>query len=172
MFYSVTKLCLTLCDPMDYSMPGFPVFHHLLEFAQMHVHWVGDAIQPSHPLLLLPSIFPISGSFPVSHFFTWDGQSTGASASASFLPMNIQDWFPLGLTGLISWLPRDSQESSPTPQFKSNNSSALSLLYGPTLTSIIIIIILFWITRNRENALRIALRIRLKKKKKKNKAQE
>ena len=140
-------------------------FYHLLEFAQMHVHWVGDAIQPSRPLLLLPSIFPTSGSFPVSHFFTSGGQSTGASASASFLPMNIQGWFPLGITGLISWLPRASQEPSPTPQFKSNNSSALSLLYGPTLTSvIIIIIILFWITRNRENTLRIALRIRLNNK--------
>ena len=157
MFYSVAKLYLTLFDPMDYSMAGFPVFHHLLEFAQMHVHWVGDAIQPSRPLLLLPSIFPTSGYFPVSHFFTSGGENTGASASASFLPMNIQGWVPLGLTGLI-WLPRDSQASSPTPQLKSNNSSALSLLYGPTLTSVIILIILFWITRYRGNALRISLK--------------
>ena len=59
--FSVAQLCLTLCDPMDCSTPGFPVFHHLLELAQTHVHWAGDAIQPSHPLfslLLLPSIFP------------------------------------------------------------------------------------------------------------------
>ena len=60
---SVTQLCLTLCDPMDCSIPGFLVFHHLPEFAQAHVHWVGDAIQPNHlilhcPLLLLPSVFP------------------------------------------------------------------------------------------------------------------
>ena len=58
--HSVTKLCPTLCDPMDGSTPGFPVLHYLLEFAQTHVHWVGDAIQPSHPLLppfLLPSTF-------------------------------------------------------------------------------------------------------------------
>jgi len=54
---SVTQSCLTLCDPMDYSMPGFPVHHQLLEFAQTHVHRVGDATQPSHPLL---SPFPIS----------------------------------------------------------------------------------------------------------------
>ena len=54
---SVSQLCPTLCNPMDRSMPGFPVLHHFLELAQTHVHWVGDAIQPSCPLLLLPSIF-------------------------------------------------------------------------------------------------------------------
>ena len=70
----------------------------------------------------------------MSQFCASGGQNTGASASASVLPMNIQDWFPLGLTGLISLSPKDSQESSPTPQFKSINSSALSFLYGPTLT--------------------------------------
>ena len=58
--------------------------------------------------------FPASGSFQISHFFTSGGQSTGASASASVLPVNIQDWFPLGWTGWISLLPRDSQESSLT----------------------------------------------------------
>jgi len=95
---------MTLCDPMDSSMPGFPVLYHLPEFAQIHVHWVGDAIQPSHPLhplLPLPSIFPASGSFSMSQFFASGGQNIGASASASILPMNIQGWFPLGLTGLI-----------------------------------------------------------------------
>ena len=79
--------------------------------------------------------FPASGSFPMKQFFTLDSQSIGVSASASVLPMNIQDWFPLGLVG-SSYSPRDSQESSPTPQFKSINSSALSFLYSPTLTSI------------------------------------
>ena len=79
--------------------------------------------------------FPVSGSFPMSQLFASDGQSSGASASASILPMNIQDWFPLGLTGLISH-PRDSQESSPAPQLESINSLALSLLYGPALTSV------------------------------------
>ena len=77
--------------------------------------------------------FPASGSFPMSQFFESGGQSTGVSASASVFPMNIQDWFPLGLTGLISLQSRDFQESSPTPQFKRINSLAL---YSPTLTSI------------------------------------
>ena len=80
--------------------------------------------------------FPVSGSFPTSQFFASGGQSIGISASASILTINIQDWFPLVLTGLISLLHRDSQESSPTPQFKSINSSALSFLYSPPRTSI------------------------------------
>ena len=80
--------------------------------------------------------FPASGSFLMSQFFTSGGQSIGVSASASVLLMNSQDWFPLGLTGLISLQSKNSQESYPTPQFKSINSSALSLIYGPTLTSI------------------------------------
>ena len=90
---------------MDYSMPGFPVHHQLPEPTQTHVHEVSDAIQPSHPccpLLFQPSIFPSIRSFPMSQFFTSGGQSIGASASASVLPMNTQDWFPLGWTGLIS----------------------------------------------------------------------
>ena len=70
--------------------------------------------------------FPVSGSFPISQFFTSVGQSIGASASASALPMNIQDWFPLGLMLGSLCCPRDSQESYPTPQFKSINSSVLS----------------------------------------------
>ena len=82
----------------------------------------------------LPS-FSASGSFPMRQLFVSGGQSTGVSALASFLPKNTQDWSPLEWTGWIS-LPRDSQESSPTPQFKSISSSALSLLYGPTLTAI------------------------------------
>ena len=72
----------------------------------------------------------------MSQFYAWGGQSIGVSASASVLLMNIQDWFPLWWNDWISLSPRDSQESSPTPQFKSINSSALSFLHGPTLTSI------------------------------------
>ena len=78
--------------------------------------------------------FPASGSFQMSQFFTSGGQSIGVSASSSVLPMNIQDWFPLGLTG-SPCSTSDSQESSPPPQFKSINS-ALSFLYGTTLTSV------------------------------------
>ena len=90
------------------------------------------------PCSSCPQSFPTSGSFPMSWFFTSSAQSIGASASTSVLPMNIQGWFPLGLTGLISSLssPRDSLESSPAPQSKSINTSELSLLYGPTLTSV------------------------------------
>ena len=98
-------MCQTLCDPKDWSKPGFPVLHHLSELAQNHAHWVGDAINHlflCHPLLLLLSIFPSNRSFLMSWLFISGVWSIGASASASVLPMNIQDWFPLGLTGLIS----------------------------------------------------------------------
>ena len=80
--------------------------------------------------------FPASGAFHMSQLVASGGQNIGVSASTSALPMNTQDWFPLGWTGWISLHLRDSQESSPTPQFKSVNSSALSFLYSPTLTSI------------------------------------
>ena len=79
--------------------------------------------------------FPASGSFPMSQFFASGGQSIGVSASTSVLLMNIQDWFPLQWTGWISLRSRDSQDSSPTSQFKSINSSVLSLLYSSTLIS-------------------------------------
>ena len=104
-FSSVTQLCPTLCNPMDCSMPGLLVQHQLLELAQTHVHWVGDAIQPSHPVIPFsscPQSFPASGSLPMSQLFASGGQSSGVSASASVLPMNIQDWFPLEWTGWIS----------------------------------------------------------------------
>ena len=119
-------------------MPGFPVHHQLSELAQTFVHCVGDAVQPSHPLSSLSpaSVFLSIKVFPMSQFFASGGPSIGVSASASVLPMNIQDSFPLGLTGLISLQARDSQESSPILQLKSINSLALSFLYTPTLTSV------------------------------------
>ena len=104
-FSSVTLSCPTLCDHMDYSTPGFHVHHQLLEVTQTHVHRVGDAIQPSHPLSSpSPPAFNLASIrvFPMSQFFTSSDQTIGVSASASVLPMNIQDWFPLGLTGWIS----------------------------------------------------------------------
>ena len=88
------------------------------------------------PFSSCPQSFPASGSFQMSWLFALGGQSIGVSASALVLPMNIQDWFPLGWTGWILCSPKDSQESSPKPQFKSINSSVLSFLYSPTLTSI------------------------------------
>ena len=102
-FSSIAQSCPILCDPMDCSTPGLLVHHQLPEFAPTHVHWVGDAIQPSHPLSS-SSVLP---AFNLSqHLFQWVDSSCGQSigASASVLPMNIQDWFPLGLTGLISFL--------------------------------------------------------------------
>ena len=101
-----------------------------------------ESVMPSNHLILCHPFssclqsFQASGSFPVSQFFTSGGQSIGASVSASVLPMNIQDWFPLGWTSLITLSPRDSQESSPTQQFKSINSLVLSHLYGPALISV------------------------------------
>ena len=80
--------------------------------------------------------FPASGSLHMSQFFASGGQSIRVSALASVLPMNIQSRFPLGLTGFISLQSNDSQESSPTPQFESIRSSALSLLYCPALASV------------------------------------
>ena len=102
-FSSVAQSCWTLCNPMDCSTPGFPVHHQLPELAQTHVHWLGDAIQPSHRLSSsrLQSS-PASGSFQMSQFFASGGRSIGVSATASVLSMNILDWFPLGLTGWIS----------------------------------------------------------------------
>ena len=133
-------LCPTLCNPMDCSTPGFPILHTLPEFAQTHVYWVSDAIQPSRLLLPPSPAFNLSqhqNLFTMSRLFASGDQSTGASASASVLPMSIQGQFPLRWTGLISLLSQDSQESSLALQFESINSLALSLLYGPTLTSIL-----------------------------------
>ena len=138
-FSSVAQSCLTLGDPMNCSVPGLPVHHRFPEFIQTHIHWVSDAIQPSHPR---SSPFPPAPnpsqyqSLSKSQLFSWGGQSTGVSALASFLPKNTQGWSPLKWTGWISLQSKDSQESSPTPQFKSINSLALSFLHSPTLTSI------------------------------------
>ena len=88
------------------------------------------------PFSSCPQSLPASGSFPMSQLFAWGGQSIGVSASTSVLPMNTQDGSPLGWTGWISLQSRDSQESSPTPHFKSINFSALRFLHSPTLTSI------------------------------------
>ena len=119
---------------MDCTIPGFPVPYQLPELAQTHVHWVGDAIQPSHPLVSSFSCFqsfPASGSFFMNQFVTSGSQSIGASASASVLPTNTQDWFPLGLTGLISL-----QSKGLSRVFSNTIVQKLSFLYGPTLTSI------------------------------------
>ena len=116
---------------MNRSTPGLPIHYQLPEFTQTHVHRV---VMPSSHLILCrplssgPQSLPASESFPMSQLFAWGSQSTRVSALASFLPKNTQDW------SLCS--PRDSQESSPTSQFKSINSSVFSFLHSPTFTSI------------------------------------
>ena len=104
-FSSVSQSCPTLCHPMNCSTPGLPVHHQLPELTQTDVHRVSDAIPPTHPVIPFSSClqsFPASGSFQMSQFFASCGQSIGVSASATVLPINIQDFFPLGCTGWIS----------------------------------------------------------------------
>ena len=139
-FSSVQFSCSVVPDslwPMNRSTPGFPVHHQIPEFTQTHVHRVGDTIQPSHPLTSLspPAFNLFQNQGQMSQLFASGGQNTGVSASASVLPMNTQDWSPLWWTGWISWQSKGHSIVSPTPQFKSINSSALSFLYSPTLTS-------------------------------------
>ena len=132
----VAKSCLTFCNPKDCSMPGFPVLYHLLYLAHTHVHWVRDAFQTSHPLLLTSLVFPIMS------LFQWVSSSHQV---AKVLELQLQHWsfqWIFRVDFLYNWLvwssccPTDSQESSPAAQFKSIDSLALSLLSGPTLTSI------------------------------------
>ena len=124
---------------MNRSTPGLPIHHQLSESTQT---LDTESVMPSNHLILsrpfssFPQSFPALGSFQMSQLFASGGQSIGVSASTSVLPVNTQDWSPLEWTGGSPCCPRDSQESSPTPQFKSINSSALSFLYSPTLTSI------------------------------------
>ena len=104
---SVAKSCPTLCHPVDCSTPDFPILHYLPEIVHSNScplsQWCHSIISSSvTPCSFCPPSFPASGSFPVSQLFPSRGQSTGASASV--LLMNIQGWFPLGLTGLISLL--------------------------------------------------------------------
>ena len=104
-FSSVTQSCATFCDRMDCNMPGFPVHHQLPEPAQTLVHWVSDAIQPFHPLSSpSPPAFNLSQYQGLFQRISSLHQvvKVGVSASASILPMNIQDWFLLGWTGWIS----------------------------------------------------------------------
>ena len=139
-FSSVPHLCPIVCDPMNRSMPGIPVHHQLLEFTQTHVHRVGDAIQPSHHLS--------SPSPPAPNPSQHQGLSQWVNSShelAKVLESQLQhqsfQWAPriyLLQDGLVGspCSPRDAQESSPTPQFKSINSLALSFLHSPNLASI------------------------------------
>ena len=130
-FSSITQSCLTPCDPIDCSRPSLPVHNQLPEVTQTHVHWVGDAIQPSHPL---SSPSPAPNPSQHQSLFKWVSSSHQVAKvlefqlqHQSFQRIPRADLLQNGLVG-SSCSPRDSQESSPTPQFKSINSSALSLL--------------------------------------------
>ena len=137
---SVAQSCRTLCDPIDCSKPGLPVHDHTLELAQTHVHRVGDVIEPSCPL---SSPFPPDFNlYQHQGLFQWIGSSHHV-AKILALQLQLQSFqWTFSIDFLKDWLvwspcsPRDSQESSPTPQLESISSSALSLPYGPTLTSI------------------------------------
>ena len=120
--------------PHESQYASLPVHHQLLEVTQTHIHRVSDAIQPSHPLS--SSSPPAPNPSQHHSLFTWGGQSTGASSLASFLPKKCQCWSPSERTGWISLQSKGLSRVFSTPQFKSINSSALSLLHSPTLTSI------------------------------------
>ena len=138
-FSSVARSCLTLSDPVNHSTPGLPVHHNSRsspKFMSIESVKTSNHLILCRPLLLLPSIFPESRSFQMSQLFTWGGQSSGISASTSVLPKNNQDWCLLGWTGWISLQSKGFSRLLSTPQFKNINSSALSFLYSPTLTSI------------------------------------
>ena len=138
-FSSVAQSCPTLCDPMDCSTPGFPIHHQLPEPIQTHVHCIGDAIQPSYPLLS-----PSPPAFNLSQYqglFQWVSCSHQVAKVLEFQLQHQSFQWIFRADFLQDWLvwspcsPRDSQESSPTPQFKSINSLTLSFLYNPILTS-------------------------------------
>ena len=134
-YHSVQSLSrVQLCYPMDCSTLGLRVHHQLLELVQTHVHWVGDTI--NHLILChpLPLPFPASGSFPMSQFFASGGQSIGVSASASVLPANNQDWFPLGWTGLICLQFKGLSRVFFKITDQKHQSFGTQLSYSPTLT--------------------------------------
>ena len=128
--------CVQLLDFEDCSVPDFPVLHYFSGFAQTHIPWVDDAIQPAHPL---SSSSPPAFNLPQhQHLFQWVSSSHQVAKvlDLQLQHLSFQSWFPLGWLVWSPYHPRNSQESSPTPQFESINSLALSLLYSPTLTSI------------------------------------
>ena len=129
----VIKSCSTLCNPMNCSIPGFPVLHYLLEFAQTHVQWVQwcylTISSSTTSFSSCTQSFPASGSFAMSCFFISGGQSIGASTSASVLSINIQGWFPLWLTGLTILHLACSESNHSNSVLPSNISSFLGFLY-------------------------------------------
>ena len=131
MFNSVTPWNVALQAPLPST-----ISQSLFEFMSIESVILSNHLILCHSLLFHLQSFPASGSFPMNQLFASGGQSIGASASASVLPVNTQGWFPLGWTDLLSLLPKDSQESSPAPQSETISSSVLRLVYGPALTPV------------------------------------
>ena len=139
-FSSVQSLSpVWLCDLMDHSMLGFPVHHNSWSLPKLMSI---ELVMPSNHLILChlfsscPEPFPASGSFLMSWLFASRGQSIGASASASVLPINVQDWFPLGLTSLISLQSKGGSRVFSNTTVQKHQSFCSQLFYGPALTSI------------------------------------
>ena len=132
--------CLTLCDPMNRSTPGLPVHHQLLESTENPCplsRWCHPTISSSVvPFSSCLQPFPASESFQVSQFFQSGGQTIGASASASVLPMNTQDWSPLGWTGWISLQSKGPSRVFSNTTVQKHQFFSSQLFYNPTLTSI------------------------------------
>ena len=137
-FSSVTQSCPTFCDPMNCSMPGLPIHHPLPKFTQTHVHWVGDAIQPSH---LLSSPSPACSLSQNQGLFQWGSSSHQVAKVLEFqlqpsvLPMNIENWFPLGWTGWISLQFKGLSRVFSNTTVRKHQFFGTQLLYSPTLTS-------------------------------------
>ena len=139
LFSSVAQLCLTLCNPKDCSTPGLPVHHQLLEFTQTHAHRVGDAIQPSHPLLSpSPPAFNLSQHQGLFKWVSFSHQMAKYwSFSFNISPYNeYQDWFPLGWTGLISLQSKGLSRVFSNTRVQKHQLFGTQPLYNPTLTSI------------------------------------
>ena len=138
-FSSVTQSCLTLCDPMDHSTPGLPVHHELPELTQTRPSswWCHPTISSSViPFSSCLQSFPASGSFQMSQFFALGGQSIGVSALASVLPVYIQDWLPLGLTGWTSLQYKGLSRGFSNSPVQKHQFFVLNFLYSPTLSPI------------------------------------
>ena len=138
-FSSVAQSCLALCDPMNRSTQGLPVHHQLPEFTQTHPssRWCHPAISSSVVSFSSCSqSLSASGSFLMSQLFAWGSQSIGVSASASFLPMNTQDWSPLGWTGWISLQSKGLSRVFSKTTVQKHQFFGTQLSSNPTLTSI------------------------------------
>ena len=138
-FSSVAQSCPTLCDPMDSSTPGLPVHSQLPEFTQTHVHWVSDAIQPSHSLSSLsPPAFNlpqhqglfkwVSSSYHVAKVLEFQLSISPSNEHSGLISLRMDWLYLLAVQGTL--------KSPPSPQIKNINSSALSFLHSPTLTFI------------------------------------